>query len=146
MIPLFTRRLLKKHLAVIEMELNKVDVFSYPNMTLKELGFELERVLKLQGKLQEKNQWGYGNATIFTWMLRHLATTVFKKSEQWVLDQIKRFPLMLQLWLRNKLKSICRMCDEPLLEKAFRGNGKEAWKVLSWNFQLILLPKRFNLL
>jgi rifampicin phosphotransferase len=135
MIPLFTRRLLKKHLAFIEMELNKVDVNSYPNMTLKELGFELERVLKLQGKLQEKNQWGYGNATIFTWMLRHLATTVFKKSEQWVLDQITRVPSNVTVVAQEQLKSICRMCDEPLLEKAFKGrNGKEAWKVLSMDF------------
>jgi rifampicin phosphotransferase len=135
MIPLFTRRLLKKHLAVIEMELNKVDVNSYPNMTLKELGFELERVLKLQGKLQEKNQWGYGNATIFTWMLRHLATTVFRKNEQWVLDQIKRVPSNVTVVAQEQLKSICRMCDEPLLEKAFKGrNGKGAWKVLSMDF------------
>jgi rifampicin phosphotransferase len=135
MIPLFTRRLLKKHLAVIEMELNKVDVNSYPNMTLKELGFELERVLKLQGKLQEKNQWGYGNATIFTWMLRHLATTVFRKNEQWVLDQIKRVPSNVTVVAQEQLKSICRMCDEPILEIAFKGrNGKESWKILSMDF------------
>ncbi len=135
MIPFFTRRFLKRHLTAIETELNRVDIFSYPDMALKELGFELERVLKLQGKLQERNQWGYGNATIFTWLLRHLATTVFKKSEQWVLDQITSIPSNVTVVSQEQLKSICRMCDETLLEKAFRGrNGKEAWKVLSSEF------------
>ena len=135
MIPFFTRRFLKKHLTAIETELNKVDVFSYKDMALKELGVELERVLKLQGKLQERNQWGYGNATICTWLLRHLATTVFKKSEQWVLDQITKIPSNVTVVSQEQLKSICRMCDETLLEKVFRGrDGKEAWKVLSSEF------------
>jgi rifampicin phosphotransferase len=135
MIPMLTRRFLKRHLAVIEMELNQVDVLSYPDMTLKELDFELERILKLQGKLQERNQWGYGNATIFTWMLHHFATTVFKKSKQWVLNHITRIPSNVTVLSQEQLKSICRMCDDTLLEKAFRGrNGKEAWKVLSQEF------------
>jgi rifampicin phosphotransferase len=135
MIPLFTRRYLKRHLIAIETELNRVDVYSYRNMTLEELGDELERVLRLQGKLQERNQWGYGNATLFTWLLRHLATSVFKKSEQWVLEQITHIPSNVTVRSQEKLKSICRMCDEKLLEKAFRGkDGKDAWKVLSSEF------------
>jgi rifampicin phosphotransferase len=135
MIPLLTRRCLKKHLAVIEMELNQVDIFSYPEMTFIELGIEMERVLKLQGKLQERNQWGYGNATIFTWLLRHLATTVFKKNEQWVLTQITRIPSNVTVLCQDQLKSICRMCDETLIEKAFKSrNGKEAWAKLSLEF------------
>ncbi len=135
MIPLFTRRFLKKHLIAIETELNRVDVYSYQNMTLGELSNELERVLRLQGKLQERNQWGYGNATVFTWLLRHLATIVFKKSEQWVLEQITHIPSNVTVRSQEKLKSICRMCDETLLENAFRGkNGKDTWKVLSSEF------------
>ncbi len=135
MIPLFTRRFLKKHLIAIETELNRVDVYSYQNMTLGELSDELERVLSLQGKLQERNQWGYGNATVFTWLLRHLATIVFKKSEQWVLEQITHIPSNVTVRSQEKLKSICRMCDETLLENAFRGkNGKDTWKVLSSEF------------
>jgi rifampicin phosphotransferase len=135
MIPLFTRRYLKRHLIAIETELNRVDVYSYRNMTLEELGDELERVLKLQGKLQERNQWGYGNATLFTWLLRHLATSVFKKSEQWVLEQMTHIPSNVTVRSQQKLKSICRMCDEKLLQKAFRGkDGKDAWKVLSSEF------------
>jgi rifampicin phosphotransferase len=135
MIPLFTRRFLKRHLIAIETELNKIDVFSYQAMTLEALGDELERVLKLQGKLQERNQWGYGNATLFTWLLRHLATSVYKKSEQWVLEQITHIPSNVTVKSQEKLKSICRMCDETLLENAFRGkNGKDTWKVLSLEF------------
>lgn len=135
MIPLFTRRFLKKHLIAIETKLNRVDIYSYQNMTLGELSDELERVLRLQGKLQERNQWGYGNATVFTWLLRHLATSVFKKSEQWVLEQITHIPSNVTVRSQEKLKSICRMCDETLLEKAFRGkNGKDTWKVLSSEF------------
>jgi rifampicin phosphotransferase len=135
MIPIFTRCLLRRHLVAIEAELRKVDVCLYSKMALKELSFELERVLELQGKLQEKNQWGYGNATIFTWMLRHLATTIFGKSEQWVLDQLTKIPSNVTVLAQEQLQSICRMCDELLLEKAFRGrDGKEAWKVLSSDF------------
>jgi pyruvate,water dikinase len=135
MIPLFTRHFLKRHLTAIETELNRVDVYSYQNMTLGELGDELERVLRLQGKLQERNQWGYGNAAVFTWLLRHLATSVFKKPEQWVLEQITHIPSNVTVRSQEKLKSICRMCDETLLENAFRGkDGKDAWKVLSSEF------------
>ena len=134
-IPFLTRSLLKKHLTAIESELNRTDVASYSDMTLKDLGDELERVLKLQGKLQERNQWGYGNTTFFTWLLRHLATKVFKKSEQWVLDQITHIPPNVTVRSQKRLKSICRMCDEELIEKAFRGrDGKEVWQILSSEF------------
>ncbi|MFO8085728.1 MAG: PEP/pyruvate-binding domain-containing protein [Desulfobacterales bacterium] len=135
MIPLFTRHFLKKHLIAIETELNRVDVHSYQKMTMEELSDELERVLRLQGKLQERNQWAYGNATLFTWLLRHLATNFFKKSEQWVLEQITHIPSNVTVRSQQQLKSICRMCDEKLLEKAFRGkNGMDTWKILSSEF------------
>lgn len=135
MVPFLTRPFLKRHLAVVERELNTVSVLSYSKMTSKELGTELERVLKLQGKLQEKNQWGYGNATLFTWLLRHLATTVFKKSEQWVLEQIRHIPSNVTVRSQQELKILCRMCDETLLEKAFKGrSGKEIWEILSTEF------------
>ena len=135
MLPFLTRPVLKKHLKAIESELNRIEVSSYFDMTLKDLGNELERVLKLQGKLQERNQWGYGNAAFFTWLLRHFAVNIFKKSEQWVLEQITHIPSNVTVRSQNHLKSICRMCDKTLPEKVFRGrDGKEIWRILSSEF------------
>ncbi|MCP4581586.1 MAG: hypothetical protein GY839_08185 [candidate division Zixibacteria bacterium] len=115
-IPIFTRNLLKRHLDRIESELNNVDLELYKSNEFSFYREELERILILLSKLQIRNQWGYGNATIFTWFFHHLAVKIFGKKQEWVLNHINNLPENVTSDLQVRLLKICEASDETIKE------------------------------
>ncbi|MBN1930690.1 MAG: hypothetical protein JW786_03680 [Desulfobacterales bacterium] len=135
-LPFLTVPLLRRHLKKIENQTKKVSIHSYSKMELENLKIELERLLKLQGQLQVKNQWGYGNATVFLWMLHHFATKILGMSEEWFLSQTKHLPANVTFESQERLKKICKSLDEQIIQEAFHVNdSKTTWKILKTKFR-----------
>ena len=111
-LPFLTEILLRKYLKRMETSLNEVSLEAYPRMEPEELGTELERLLRFQCELQVKNQWGYGKATLYTWLLRHLAVKIGGKDDGWVLGRISRIPDNVALRCQRDLEDIASLCDE----------------------------------
>ena len=111
-LPFLTEMLLRKYLKRMEVRLNEISLEAYPRMDLQELGTELERLLRFQCELQVKNQWGYGKATLYTWLLRHLAVKIGGKDDGWVLGRISRIPDNVALRCQRDLENIASLCDE----------------------------------
>ncbi len=136
MLPFLTVPLLKRHMINIEKQLNSVDEKSYQKRDPEYYIKELERLLLLLSKLQIRNQWGYGNATVFTWLLIHFATKFANKSESWVLKQISEIPNNVTLHIQNRLIKISRACDKELIRNVFsHENTDEAWMILQTRFR-----------
>ncbi|MBW2217174.1 MAG: hypothetical protein JRF34_08280 [Deltaproteobacteria bacterium] len=136
MLPFLTVPVLKRHMRNIERQLNSVDEESYQNRDPEFYVKELERLLLLLSSLQIRNQWGYGNATVFTWLLIHLATKFAGKSESWVLNQITDIPNNVTLHIQNRLIEISRACDKELIRKVFsHENTDEGWMILQTQYR-----------
>ncbi|MBW2143643.1 MAG: hypothetical protein JRG75_04515, partial [Deltaproteobacteria bacterium] len=136
MLPFLTVPVLKRHMLNIEKQLNSVDEESYQNRDPESYVKELERLLLLLSSLQIRNQWGYGNATVFTWLLIHLATKFADKSESWVLKQITKIPNNVTLHIQNRLIEISRACDKELIRKVFSlKNTDEGWMILQTQYR-----------
>jgi pyruvate,water dikinase len=135
MLPFFTVPFLKRHMLKIERQLNSVDEESYQNRDPEFYVKELERLLSLLSSLQIRNQWGYGNATVFTWLLIHLATKFADKSESWVLNQITDIPNNVTLHIQNRLIEISRACDKELIRNVFNHeNTDKGWMILQTQY------------
>jgi len=136
MLPFLTVPVLKRHMLNIERQLNRIDAESYQNRDPEFYVTELERLLLLLSRLQVRNQWGYGNATVFTWLLIHLATKFAGKSESWVLKQITKIPNNVTLHIQNRLIEISRACDKELIRKVFsHENTDEGWMILQTQYR-----------
>ena len=136
MLPFLTVPVLKHHMLKIERQLNSVDENSYQDRDPEFYVKELERLLLLLSSLQVRNQWGYGNATVFTWLLIHLATKFAGKSESWVLNQITDIPNNVTLRIQNRLIEISRACDKELIRDVFsHENTDKGWMILQTQYR-----------
>jgi phosphohistidine swiveling domain-containing protein len=145
MLPFLTVPVLKRHMRNIERQLNSVDEESYKNRDSEFYVEELERLLLLLSSLQIRNQWGYGNATVFTWLLIHLATKFADKSESWVLNQITDIPNNVTLHIQSRLIEISRACDKELIRKVFsHENTDEGWMILQKQYRDHRATKMLN--
>jgi len=136
MLPFLTVPVLKRHMRNIERQLNSVDEESYQNRDPEFYATELERLLVLLSSLQIRNQWGYGNATVFTWLLIHLATKFAGKSESWILKQITEIPNNVTLHIQNRLMEISRACDRELIRNVFsHEDTDEGWMILRTQYR-----------
>ncbi len=134
-LPFLTDILLRKFLGSVERALNGVPAESYLRMDLAGLGRELERLLRIQGRLQSKNQWGYGKATIYTWLLRQFASKSGDKDDAWVLEKITRIPDNVTLRSQRDLEKIASLCDEKIREAAFeKSDDREILETLNSRF------------
>jgi pyruvate,water dikinase len=134
-LPFLTVPLLKRHIRKIEDELNRVDVDSYAEMTCTSLRNELERLLNLLAGLQVRNQWGYGNASIFTWILNHFATRYAGRSDAWVLKRMSHIPSNITLTIQEDLMKISRCFDEELRKVFLDTSEKEnLWEILQTRY------------
>ena len=130
-LPFLTVPVLKRHMINIERQLNSVDMKSCqgraPGFYAKELG----RLLTLLTRLQIRNQWGYGNAVVFTWLLSHFAVNFADKSESWVLSQLTAIPDNVTLIIQESLLKISRACDKELIDNVFSlEDSDEGWRIL----------------
>jgi len=134
-VPFLTVPLLKRHLINIENELNEVPLNEYDGNSFEFYKNELERLLILLGRLQTRNQWGYGSATVFTWLAYHYATHFAGRSGAWVLQKINKIPDNVTLRIQAKMKEIAGACDEAIISRVFHeATGDERWNILQKEF------------
>ena len=134
-LPFLTDILLRKFLRMTEKALDDVPLESYRGMDFAGLGGELERILRIQGRLQTKNQWGYGKATVYTWLLRQFASKFCGKDDAWVLEKISRVPDNVTLRSQRDLEKIASLCDEKIRATVFgKKNDREIWEALNAEF------------
>lgn len=130
-LPFLTVPLLKRHMINIERQLNSVDIRSYQGRDFRFYAIELERLLTLLAGLQIRNQWGYGNASVFTWLSAHFAVTFAGKSEPWILGQLADIPDNVTLRIQKGLLEISRACDKELIDNVFSlEDSDEGWRIL----------------
>lgn len=110
-LPCLTVPLLQRHLRRVEHELERVRVADYEDRDPEFYATELERVLEQLKRLLVRNQWGYGHATVFLWLLRHVATQVTGRSSSWVLSRLRALPSNVTGRLHRRLEAIAAACD-----------------------------------
>ncbi len=109
--PFFTCFLLKRHLIKNEKELNQVSIKDYSSYSPSELLSELERLLVLLSKLQIRNQWGYGNASLMTWLARHFLGS-YSVHEGNVMSFFLDMPANVSLEMQEGLMSLAHLLQK----------------------------------
>lgn len=109
--PFLTCFLLKRHLLKNEKELNQVSIKEYSSYSPFELLSELERILVLLSKLQIRNQWGYGNASLMTWLARHFLGP-YSLHEGDVMSFFLDMPANVSLEMQEGLMSLAHLLHE----------------------------------
>ena len=107
-IPFLTVFLLKRHLVRSESRLNQVSMEDYASFSPPELLSELERLLGLLSELQIRNQWGYGNASVMTWLARHFLCR-YSADEGEIMSFFLDLPVNIALEMQEGLMALARL-------------------------------------
>ncbi len=131
--PFLTHTTLRKHQNRIKKQLNYSETYSSEN--LRSIFEELDRLIQLLGSLQDKNQWGYGYASLFTWLTRHYIVDFLGFDERWLLEQLRNIPDNVSIRIQSKLIEVAKLCDAHIKEEVLKkNNNKEAWLILQKDF------------
>lgn len=130
-IPFLTRMVLKKHQKTAIKQLKVYE--TYPDNDLSFYLEELNRLIGLLGLLQDKNQWGYGYASIFIWFTHHFSVSYLGMDEKWLLDRLKNIPDNISSRIQSRLIEIASLCDDQIREEIIQ-KPEHAWLIMKTKF------------
>jgi pyruvate,water dikinase len=134
-LPFLTAPLLRRHLRRVGAELDRVPVAEYGSRDADFYTAELDRVIGQLKRLLVRNQWGYGHATLFLWLLHHVATRYVGRSQSWVLARIRTLPPNVTGELHRRLNAIVGACDGEVRACLLSdGSDADVWAALVGRF------------
>lgn len=131
-LPFLTVPLLRRHVARVTRAFERTPLDRYTQQPLTFYAEELERLLAGLGCLLVRNQWGYGKATAYTWLLFHVARRGAGRDDAWVLDHVRHLPDNIAARTHRSLAMIADACDAEVracLDSAL--TDAEAWRTLT---------------
>ncbi|MEO5377306.1 MAG: PEP-utilizing enzyme [Magnetococcus sp. DMHC-6] len=133
-LPFLTIPLLRRQMRKVDRQLALVSPVRYVGAELSFFRQELERLLGLLESLLVRNQWGYGYAAVFTWLLRHVALGRAAQSESWLLEQLAWIPNNITQQMQHRLLAIVRAMPDELQELFKSADRVAVWQTLQERF------------